>query len=64
MTRPSSPLPTPRPFLMSDDLSPDALARTSPGLARVRMELARPGGIGAEFDNRASRPHTVRSART
>lgn len=34
--------------------------RTGPGLARVLMELARPGSIAAEFDNRSSRPpHSV-----
>lgn len=40
----------------SDDLSVTSASRTGPGLARVRLELARPGSMGAEFDNRLSRP--------
>lgn len=38
-----------------DNLSPPCASRTSPGLARVRMELARPGRLGADFDSRSSK---------
>jgi len=40
----------------SDTLSSASASGEGPGLARVRIELARPGRIGAEFDNRSSRP--------
>lgn len=51
------------PFLFPSDTRPViAGSRTGPGLTRVRMELARPGSVGAEFDNRSSRPHRVTSS--
>jgi hypothetical protein len=46
-------------LLASDAISVASAARTGPGLARVRIELARPGRIGAEFDNRSTRPRGV-----